>query len=898
MKFVIVTQNGHLSSCLARACRKLKRSDPELDVRLHLAADWTQDPVSTQACREDLANADLVLVSQIFLEEHQSPILPVLEERRESYRALVCILSGPQVSRLTRMGRLSMTSSRGGSPFMAALRRLKPGSRGDKVSHSGRRQMSLLKKLPRLLRLIPGPAQDLRAYFLTMQYWLAGSDENVVSLIRFLVDRYGQRESARSRKVPLPRSYPAVGLYHPDLNGGLTESPEDLPTRPGPRVGVLLMRSNLLAGNTRHYDAVIRALEAKGLAPVPAFCAELDQRAAVERFFRRQDGTADVEVMVSLTGFSLVGGPAYNDADGARAQLKSLGVPYIVAQPLELQTIEGWEGDARGLTPIQASLMVSIPELDGATGAIVFGGRSGDPGDRGDSVPIPDRVERLAERVAALARLRRSTRHERRLGIVLFNFPPGAGTVGTAAYLDVFGSLYRLLRRLADEGYDVDLPSDVDALREAVLEGNRRRYGAPANVLATVSVDDHVASETWLEEIEAAWGPPPGRQFVSGSEILVLGARFGSVVVGVQPPMGYSGDPMRLLFEADFAPTHAFSAFYRWMRESFGAHALLHFGTHGAMEFMPGKHVGLSGDCWPDRLIQDTPNVYLYAANNPSEGALAKRRGSATLVSHLTPPLVEAGLYRQMETLKATVDRMRQLGPDADAEEVERLIGLVRTQAEDAGIALEEPIVAGDLHRRLMEIEHSLIPHGLHRLGVPPGVEEMEELLLAMVAGDGSHGPHEALAEAARQGALGGSLRRIGDSLTRAGIGPSEARSAATDIVTLRDRLLHNEELDGLVGALDGQFVEPAPAGDLLRRPEILPTGRNLYAFDPFRVPSAVAMAEGKAQAARIIEAHRAAHGTDPETVGMVLWGTDNLKASRCAHRSGAGSHGGRTQIR
>ena len=194
---------------------------------------------------------------------------------------------------------------------------------------------------------------------------------------------------------------------------------------------------------------------------------------------------------------------------------------------------------------------------------------------------------------------------------------------------------------MAEAGYDVELPTSVDDLRDRLLHGNAERYGTDANVAVRIPVQDHIRREEHLAEIESQWGPAPGRKLTDGRAIFVLGAHFGNVFVGLQPGFGYEGDPMRLLFEKGFAPTHAFSAFYRYLREDFGAHAVLHFGTHGALEFMPGKQVGLSGLCWPDRLIADMPNFYLYAANNPSEGALAKRRSAATLISYLTPPVAQ-----------------------------------------------------------------------------------------------------------------------------------------------------------------------------------------------------------------------------------------------------------------
>ena len=191
------------------------------------------------------------------------------------------------------------------------------------------------------------------------------------------------------------------------------------------------------------------------------------------------------------------------------------------------------------------------------------------------------------------------------------------------------------------------MPASVDALRERIIDGNAARYGADANVHARIPADDHVRRERWLTEIEAQWGPAPGKQQSDGSSIFVLGERFGNVFVGVQPAFGYEGDPMRLLFEKGFAPTHAFSAFYRWLREDFGAHAVLHFGTHGALEFMPGKQAGLSG-----RLLAgpaDRRPAELLPLRRPTtrpKARIAKRRAGATLISYLTPPVAHAGLYR------------------------------------------------------------------------------------------------------------------------------------------------------------------------------------------------------------------------------------------------------------
>ena len=612
--------------------------------------------------------------------------------------------------------------------------------------------MKMLRELPKLLRFIPGTAQDLRAYFLTLSYWLAGSADNLANMVALLVNRYaaGPRKAlAGTLKVAPPIEYPDCGLYHPRAKDRVTEDLATLP-RPGTRgtVGLLLLRAYVLANNARHYDGMIASLEAQGLNVVPAFASGLDARPAMERFFMR-DGVPQVDAVVSLTGFSLVGGPAYNDAHAAEEALAALDVPYVTAHPLEFQTMRQWSADKRGLLPVEATMMVAIPELDGGVWPMTFGGRCGasdQPAERcagcdgvncaRDMVPHPERAAMLAARVAKLVALRRSERATRKVATVLFNFPPNAGTTGTAAYLGVFASLLNTLRAMREAGYTVEVPDSVDALREMVINGNRERHGTTANVAARISADDQLRRTPWLAEIEAAWGPAPGRQLTDGRDIFVLGVQLGNVFVGVQPGMGYEGDPMRLLFEHGFAPTHAFVAFYRWLREDFGAHAVLHFGTHGALEFMPGKQAGMSGQCWPDRLIGDLPNFYLYASNNPSEGMIAKRRAGATLVSYLTPPVASAGLYRGLLDLKASIDRWRGLEPDADIGQRAALSGLIQAQATEVNLATAEP-VWGDtataeidrLGRALLELEYTLIPHGLHVVGEPPNPEQRAEML-------------------------------------------------------------------------------------------------------------------------------------------------------------------------
>jgi magnesium chelatase subunit H len=882
IRVVVVSLDSHLAGAVERAQAKLRATLPGLTLTMHAAAEWNEDPRALERCRADIAQGDIVVVTMLFMEEHIEPVLPALQARRETCDAMVACMSAGEVMRLTRMGGFRMDGS-GGGP-LALLRRLRGKSKP--TQSVGAQQMAMLRRIPKLLRFIPGTAQDVRAYFLTLQYWLAGSDDNVAALVSLLVDRYadGPRHGLRGTlRVPPPVEYPEVGLYHPGLAERVCEDPARLPMPARPargRVGLLLMRSYVLAGNSGHYDGVIEALEARGLQVVPAFASGLDSRPAVERFFMR-DGRAAVDAVVSLTGFSLVGGPAYNDTEAAQEMLARLDVPYITALALEFQTLEQWQTSAQGLMPVEATMMVAIPELDGATGPLVYGGRSAAalPGQGRDMHAHTERIEVLAERVDRLIRLRRTPRSERKVAVVLFNFPPNAGNTGTAAYLSVFASLYNALVAMRGAGYTVEVPASVDELRERIIAGNASRYGAHANVHARVRVDDHVRRETWLRDIEKQWGPAPGRQQTDGTALFVLGERFGNVFVGVQPAFGYEGDPMRLLFEQGFAPTHAFSAFYRYIREDFGAHAVLHFGTHGALEFMPGKQAGLSGACWPDRLIGDLPNLYLYASNNPSEGTIAKRRAAATLVSYLTPPIAHAGLYRGLTDLKASIERFRSLGPEAQGERI-GLGELIQAQAAELDLACAEPPWGEDLEaevaklsQALLELEYTLIPHGLHVVGKAPSPEQRTDLLLAVAEAAHDVRPPRAVVEAL---VAGGSPE---EALAAGSMAAEEGNLALVrELGKAAAMLAADTEIDGLLHALDGHFVRPAPGGDLLRTPAVLPTGRNLHGFDPFRIPSTFAVRDGAAQAARLLERHTAAGNGFPESIALVLWGTDNLK--------------------
>jgi magnesium chelatase subunit H len=900
IRVVVVSMDTHLASSTLRVHNALMREIPGLHLSMHAASEYAGNDAAIARCKADIAQADIVIVGMLFLEDHFLPIIDDLRARRNHCDAMICMMSAAEVVKLTRLGKFDMDKPASGP--MALLKKLRGNK--EKASTGGAAQMKMLRRIPQMLRFIPGTAQDVRAYFMTLQYWLGGSDENMLNLIRHVVDRGadGPRRSLRGlSKIPAPVEYPEVGVYHPRMPGRISENPSLLPALPKEQskgtVGVLVLRSYLLSNNAGHYDGVIAALESRGLRVITAFAAGLDSRPAIDAFFFK-DGHVVVDAVVSLTGFSLVGGPAYNDAKAAEEVLAKLDVPYLSAHPVEFQNLEQWGGSERGLLPVESTIMIAIPELDGATSPIVFGGRPGSAGvtctgcqhactfkatdNAKDMQSCPERALMLAARVDKLIALRRTEVAQRKVAIVIFNFPPNAGNIGSAAYLSVFESLFHTLTAMKQQGYSVEVPSSVDALRDSILLGNAAEYGANANVHALITADDHVKRERWLNEIEAQWGPAPGRQLSNGSAIMVLGKKFGNVMVTVQPSFGYEGDPMRLLFEKGLSPTHAFSAFYRYLREDFKANAVLHFGTHGALEFMPGKQSGMSGSCWPDRLIDDLPNIYLYASNNPSEGAIAKRRSGATLISYLTPPIAQAGLYKGLNDLKASIERWRTMEPDA--ADRNDFAAVLQAQAAELNLAETDPAwdaskggnadaKVAQLAAQMLELEYTLIPHGLHVTGRAPSAIERVDMLLAMA--DASHG--QQLPRAAVEALVGG---HSVEQIQKAGLTGNDEVSLSImgELKVANAMLAMDTEVSALLRALDGRYIRPAPGGDILRTPAVLPTGRNMHGFDPFRIPSSFAVRDGAKQAQLLLDRHMADNNALPESIAMVLWGSDNLK--------------------
>ncbi|HEX8921988.1 MAG TPA: cobaltochelatase subunit CobN, partial [Pyrinomonadaceae bacterium] len=559
-----------------------------------------------------------------------------------------------------------------------------------KKKRSHTQYLKLVDRLPAILRFVPGAGRlrDIKHYLQLFCYFLQPTPTNISSMLLYAIKQYvpDERVAKSEIKVPTPERMPAVAIYHPDAPA-LFESfaayrkwyerregrNEKLLLDADSTIGLLLMRPQIVSRTRKAYDGLIRAIEAEGLTVLPVISTLMDNREACGKFFLDNDGKAAsregkdaglegetksrVSQIVSLTGFSFVGGPAMNDSEAAAKFLRELNRPFRSAVSLDMQTVEAWKDSQTGLNPVQAGMQIAIPELDGATEPFVYGGvRAGGC----EPEPLEDRCRRLARRLKRWNRLQTAARAELRLAMLVFCFPPSKGNVGTAADLDVFPSAWEMLRALKRDGYAVEVPASADELRELLIGGNSESFGATANVAYRMSVDEYRQACPYVAEIDEEWGSAPGAINSAGDELLIQGIQLGNIFLGVQPTFGYEGDPMRLLMARSGAPHHGFMALYTYLEKVFQADAVMHVGTHGALEFMPGKQVGLSEECWPDRLIGELPNIYIYSVNNPSEGSIAKRRSYAELISYLTPPIESAGLYKDLAALKESLMAYRQ----------------------------------------------------------------------------------------------------------------------------------------------------------------------------------------------------------------------------------------------
>ena len=747
----------------------------------------------------------------------------------------------------------------------------------------------------------------------TAAYLREGGPGNLGQLLAFLSDTV----LLTGVGFTPPTALPAHGLH-----GDRAADPAR------PTVGVVFYRAHELSGNTSFVDVLCDAVEAAGANARPVYVGSL-----------RPDGEgrlpvvdellADVDALVVTVLAS--GGSNASDAEGWDATaLARLDVPVLQAMCLTSSRAD-WEASDAGAAPIDAAMQVAIPEFDGRLITVPFSFK--ETGE--DGVPVyvadPERAARVAGIAVGHARLRHVPNADKRVALVLSSYPTKHSRVGNAVGLDTPASAVLLLRAMRAAGYNMGaFPEDGDELVHTLIAagGHDVEWLTEDQLRAAVARVPLADYRAWFAALPVAlqeamvehWGAPPGSLYVDGDDIVLAALQYGNVVLAIQPPRGFGENPIAIYHDPDLPPSHHYLAAYRWLASpveqgGFGAHAVVHLGKHGTLEWLPGKGLGLSAGCAPDAVLGDLPLFYPFIVNDPGEGTQAKRRAHATVVDHLVPPMARAESYDEMAQLEQLLDEYAQVQAmdPAKLPTIRAQIWELVEQAQlhhDLHVAespSEEEFDSFLLHvdGYLCEVKDVLIRDGLHVLGQAPVGMPRVDLVLGVLRAQQTWG--------GEAGSLPGLRRALGLAEDADRADTDRVEQQARELVVRLDEAgwdagavdgLHDaedvravlrfaceevvprlarttDELDHLLHGLSGGFVPAGPSGSPTRGlVGVLPTGRNFYSVDPKAIPSQNAWAVGVALGDSLLSRYLADHGEYPASVGLVVWGTSAMRTA------------------
>lgn len=757
---------------------------------------------------------------------------------------------------------------------------------------------------------------DYNHYLRITEYWRGGGGGNLHGLLCLAGRQYGGCDALPEPADPVyvselcifdpvgRTSFPSWSTYK-DSRGYLIDRPT---------VALFFLGNGNPEDTADCVGEIMRQIEAYADVLPIAFPSVMNF--PLDRLYELLYGEGrGVSLIVSFLPFRLGTGPSSSQESGqALAMLETLAAPLLHPFFLSGMTVEEWKGSGRGLTPSQLLVQVVLPELDGGIETYPVAALQQDGEDSSLGVAlnrltlINERTERLVGRIRKWLVLHNKPNRDKRIALVCYNYPPGEANVFEASFLDTFESVSRLLTELKRRGYTVEDMSAAE-LRSRFMNGGLVNSGKWTDESAAEGMlrytdpafTDRMKSKEWGREAISRWGEPPGDIMTEAGSFLLPGVINGNIFIGLQPSRGIHENPEQSIHDRSLLPTHQYTAFYEWIRDVLEADAILHIGTHGTLEFQRGKEAGLSGDCIPDDLIRDLPHLYYYYVGNPSEAMIAKRRSHAVLIGYQSPHFTEAELYGEWLDLEALLHEYR----DAEQVDPDRCPDIIRKMQEHAEVLHCSGTSPEEIEEELYRMRRSLIPHGLHVLGdaYSPDAAAAHMLFVLRHERRNVRSLRGLLAERrgwnadalgpGRHAELLHELDREAEALVAAYIGtkrlplayesdPPELREAMLGSLeygyTAYESTLWNEEMEGMLRALEGKYVPANLAGDMLRSPEVLPSGRNLYQFDPRAVPSPTAAERGAAVAESSIRQYKERHGKYPRTTAVVLWGLETSR--------------------
>jgi len=763
------------------------------------------------------------------------------------------------------------------------------------------------------------------------RYLVEGGSDNAQNFLRYCGFLLGY-----AQKPAQPAVLMKAGLWWPGMSQPMLD---DLRPVAGldarPVVAITFYRALVQSGQTAPVAALITALQNLGLAPLPVFVSSLKDPLSVSitgQIFSQ----CRPDLVLNATGFAVAA-----PEEGRKPTVLEKQGNMVLQVIFSSATQESWQQSARGLTARDVAMNVSLPEVDGRvlTRAVSF--KTAEFYDAATECtmihhkPVADRVDFVARLAANWVALRNKQPASRRIAMIMANYPGGDGRLGHGVGLDTPAAVMVALRAMQAAGYDVEhLPQDGDALMRLMAlgptnEGMQGRIVRESLPLATYQQLFAQLPPAIRSQMLARWGAPQHDAYVTDGGFALPVMRFGGTVVGIQPERAFGMDAKQVYHDPDIVPTHHYLAFYFWLRHVYKADAVVHMGKHGNLEWLPGKALALSADCYPEIALGPLPHIYPFIVNDPGEGTQAKRRSSAVIVDHMTPPLTRAESYGLLKDLEALVDEYYEAAA-VDPRRLEqlktRIIDLVELTGinRDAGINRhdDDDMALQKLDAFLCDLKELQIRDGLHIFGRAPQGEQLTSLLVALVRVPRGTGGCDSLHRAiARDLKLGfdpldcdmteswrgprphelASLtddpwRTAGDTVERIEILCTKlvgGALACPDTMAQTALVLQNieqelrplvlacgkNEISSLLLALDGGFVPPGPSGAPTRgRTDVLPTGRNFFSVDSRAVPTCVAWDLGRRSAELLITRYVQDHGTWPTSFGLTAWGTSNMR--------------------
>lgn len=813
-----------------------------LQIKMHYVGSDTFDQSSWATIFVDIPECDMVLLDLMGAEKD---FVEALQRVLQSFEGSVVVVnaSSRKIRAVARLGSFSGSMMGGGTRSRGS---------GD--------MMRMIERIEKLGKAVPvGPLRDLRNYLWIGKYWRFANHGNLKSLLTLIGREYGGRRHLP--KPEAPKTIDRAILMVPDTDRlydsfeAYCETEGWVDGRPGVAV---LFSPGTYPTNLHPATAELVSQLGERFNVLPFAVPRLTgaNREFFESIVREASGSVRVDAVVNLMSFRLGQGPMGGAAEEAIRTLELLDLPLLHPFFIAKRSIDTWRGDVRGIKPGEFVLHLFLPELDGAFETIPIGALEADSGaGLGRVTLIEDRVNRLIGKIEGITRLRRKPNNEKRVALIMYDYPPGEANLGAAAFLNTFESVAALSRALATNGYSTE-PWTADGLRETLTSGGIVNGTGFTGASGGIEVDGHIATslpDDAATLVRDAWERPPGRVMIRHGKIVLPVAVRGNCLVGLQPSRTGDSPDAASYHDTGMPPHHQYVAFYRWLEQEWSADAVIHIGTHGTLEFLPGKETATSGSCFPDALPGSVPHFYFYYCGNPAESMIAKRRSHAVMISHMEPPYTRAESHGRLLSLGALLSEYHEASR-TDPDRVAEIETDIRSAAEEAGLRARN---VSELEDQLIELSTALIPSRMHTIGQPFSAEEAKAL-------------------AAQVMAINGDLTNVQDDAR----GPDADADGDGDAGELFDveSVTVNREVESFLHALDGGYLRAGPAGDLTRTPEVAPTGRNMYQFDPRKTPTPSAIRRGAEIAENTLRQYVAQHGEYPSSVAVVLWGLETTK--------------------